>query len=170
MRQAVLGITLALYVAMSALHVIYLGAPWGSTAVPDMRMLGYSPQDVRFFLDGLGSSETRWIFFDVLGWLDTVFPACLTLALVLIFQGLDPSAGRARTWIYAVFPVAYMLTDYYENSRLDRLRVPLNASDFEAIVQIASVATVTKFALLEVALVPIIWRIVKRIRRTEQEG
>lgn len=167
---AVFGASLALYVAMIALHAIYLGPPMGETAVPDVRMTGYSVQDMRVFLDGLDTAELRWIYFDVLGWLDTFFPACLTLAMVLVFHRLDPEAVPQRTALYAVLPLAYMIADYIENASLDRLRETMDAADFAVTVQAASTVTIAKFILVFIALIPMARRIVRRMGRVRREG
>lgn len=130
----------------------------------DFRATGYTHSEAQDFIYALTTGGTDYYLGDVQR-LDTVFPAMLTLVLVIAIYHL--MRGRARAWqiVLAASPLAYAWFDYRENG-LVRQMLQFNAEQLPVdLVSLANSATIMKYSTLGFSVLVLIILLVKR-RRT----
>lgn len=146
MERIIVVLAVALYVALTVVQMIYFGAPFGASAAPDLRMTGYSAQQVRDFLDAIGP-EGRAAFFGVFRNLDTLFPPVLAMTLVIVFKALKPEFGKRAIGLFSLLALSYLAADLIENKFLGDLE---HGPDFVDTALAANMMTQVKYGILGV--------------------
>lgn len=133
----------------------------GGLRLPEMRLTGYSFEDLQAFLAAIGD-EGRDFYLGVQLWLDMLFPPLLAAVLFLCFRWLYPGfAGR----IIGTASLSSVVIDYLENAAL---AVILRAGPEALTLEMAAEAnqwTIAKWTLAQVGLAALIIGIGLRIRR-----
>ena len=162
------ALTLALYLALVWLTVTRLMPESGGLMPLDGRLLGYTPVDVLAFLDAL-SDEGRAVYLGPVRSVDTAFPLALGLWIAaLIWRRTRGLFAWSR--IVMMLPAGgYTLMDLCENALVaDLLRAGAGGLDVGT-ARLASEFTITKYAMLGIAL-GVIVAVLLGGRRRRQEG
>jgi len=115
----------------------------------DIRVMGYTVEEATQYVSTI-TPEGRAYYLSVERTLDTVFPALLAISLMITLYRLAPKLPA----LY-LFPVSGALFDYYENASVVQM-LQTNAPD-KALVEMASLLTVLKFASIAISVLAILW-------------
>jgi len=129
----------------------------------DLRAFGYSPQEARLFLEALGK-EGRRAYLEMHRSHDALFPALLAASGILLLRRL-----WQPPWRYVFYAAAILaaLADYAENAFVRRVLLAWPGAFDPDLIRLASLATVVKYALLELvflALLAGLWQAWRRRR------
>ncbi|WP_085308450.1 hypothetical protein [Planktotalea arctica] len=144
LERIILALAIALYAGLNAVQIIYFGPPFGASAAPDLRLTGYTPQEVHAFLEHI-AGDGRAVFFGLFRTLDTVFPPVLAVALVIVLKRVRPEFGRSIIGLFSLLALGYMFADLVENKFLSDLET---SQDFRRTASVASMMTTVKYGLL----------------------
>lgn len=122
----------------------------------DARFCGYSIHAAREFLQAIGP-EGREVYRGSQRYLDTVFPALFSCALVWSFLRCMPMHWGAWRLLPIVLSVLVGVFDYLENSAVQTMLTMSVESLPEAMVQKASFYTQTKYVLFAVTTMVFIY-------------
>ncbi len=122
----------------------------GGLAPFDLRVTGYSAQDVTDYLAVL-TPDALAAYQGPIAAIDTFFPVALTLWLWSLAVG-----GRRIAYLGAVVVAGYLAADLMENAAVQRLLTTPMLVDPDLAAR-ASLLTVLKFASLAVGAVLVFW-------------
>ncbi|WP_372837349.1 hypothetical protein [Puniceibacterium confluentis] len=152
----------ALFVALSYYTYTVVIPEAGGLWTFDMRVLGYSAETARHYLETL-SSRGRAVYLLEVRWLDTVFPVVLGTVLVLAAR-----AGGARVLVLPA--VVYVLLDLLENMFVAQLlRAGAERLD-PHLVELAALSTMGKYAALVCAVGVVVAQGLRRSGRAAGQG
>ena len=146
MSKLVWGLTIAAvlnYAVLIWLMVFDLAPATGGLKPLDLRVFGYSYDEVLTYLDAL-RFESAALLTGPVRWIDTSFPVLFGLAGVGWIWISSKTRGWATRSIALAFPVAYAVTDLIENVYVGRILT--GAFPSETLVSTASLLTMVKFA------------------------
>jgi hypothetical protein len=146
MSKLVWGLTIAAvlnYAVLIWLMVFDLAPASGGLKPLDIRVFGYSYDEVLTYLDAL-RFETAAMLTGPVRWIDTSFPVLFALSGVGWIWISSATRGLPIRLGAMVFPVAYGLFDLIENVYIGRIL--MGAFPSETLVSTASLLTISKFA------------------------
>ena len=118
----------------------------------DLRFLGYSVDEARAFLTAL-NDEGRAHYINIQHRLDLIYPAVLSLALLVGILRFGARMSVAMRILLALIPVAAGIADYTENALVGRmLSLPVSEVTDGLITQ-ASLVTMLKSVLYATSMV-----------------
>ena len=114
----------------------------------DLRPAGYTVAEARAYLAGI-SDQARAFYLGPQHWLDTSYPALMTLCLGLAYHRQFP---RAVAWGASALALGAATFDWLENAAVSAMLKPEPGAVTEAMIQTASTWTLWKSRLVSVAL------------------
>lgn len=146
MSKLVWGLTIAAvlnYAVLMWLMVFDLAPTSGGLKPLDIRVFGYSYDDVLTYLDAL-RFETAAMLTGPVRWLDTSFPVLFGLSGVGWIWMSSAKRSLPIRLIAMALPIAYAAIDLIENVYIGRIL--MGAFPSETLVSTASLLTISKFA------------------------
>lgn len=146
MSKLVWGLTIAAvlnYAVLMWLMVFDLAPASGGLKPLDIRVFGYSYDEVLTYLDAL-RFETAAMLTGPVRWIDTSFPVLFALSGVGWIWMSSATRALPIRLVAMAFPIAYAAIDLIENVYIGRIL--LGAFPSEDLVSTASLLTICKFA------------------------
>lgn len=151
-------VSAALFIAMTALEFFYFRRLSGGLPSLDMRVTGFTPDEGMAWLTALGRRGGEIIIVWHYLTLDLLFPALLSLTLVSLILAFGRRLTRFRAMsaqlqalCALVLVLPYTIADYAQNFAMARLLSDFQSANPDSL-SLASSLTVTKFALLAIAV------------------
>ncbi len=154
-------VSVAVFLAMTALEFLYFRQLSGGLPSLDVRVTGFTPDEGMAWLTALGRRGSEIILVWHYLTFDLLFPALLSVTLVSVIVALARRMSTFRALpaqVQAVFALVlvlpYTFADYAQNLAVARLLSDFLSANPDSL-SLASTLTVFKFALLAVPLIVI---------------
>lgn len=158
------ALTAAAYVVLVWMLVFQVKPHAGGNLPLDLRLLGYTPDDARAFLQHLDPMG-RMIYQNQVRWVDTVFPVLLAFVLGRM-TFLTSFQFHLWSRVVLLVPVAgYVVMDLCENALIQELLRSEMADFSQETANLASQFTTTKFVLLSVSVALVLWLVGRKLKQ-----
>ncbi len=144
--------SVALYAVMALWSFPLITANAEGIEAFDLRFLGYSIDEARAFLTALNDTG-RAHYINIQHRLDLIYPAVLSLALLVGILRFGARLSASMRILLAVIPLAAGAADYTENALVGQmLSLPVSEVT-DAVITQASLVTVLKSGLYAISIV-----------------
>ncbi len=158
------ALTAATYVVLVWMQIFQVKPHAGGNLPLDLRLLGYTPDDARAFLQHLDPMG-RMIYQNQVRWVDTVFPVLLAFVLGRM-TFLTSFQFHLWSRVVLLVPIAgYVVMDLCENALIQELLRAGMADFSQETALLASQFTTTKFVLLSVSIALVLWLVGRKLKQ-----